>query len=75
MNIWRVGLDAQHRPTGAGKPFIASTMDDIVPKFSPDGKQLVFISKRGGSDEVWVSRSDGTDPLQLTRMGYTGAPS
>jgi dipeptidyl aminopeptidase/acylaminoacyl peptidase len=70
-----VALDDAHRPTEAAKPFIASTMDEIVPKFSPDGKQLVFVSKRSGSEEVWISRSDGTNPVQLTSMGYTGSPS
>ena len=27
---------------------------DIQPRFSPDGKQIVFISDRAGGDNVWV---------------------
>lgn len=76
LNIWHVRLDPARRiPDGKPQPLIDSTMDDIVPKFSPDGRRLVFISRRGGSDEVWVSGADGSNPLQLTKMGYTGSPS
>lgn len=75
MNIWRVRLDGEHKAVGEAERLIASTMDDIVPKFSPDGRQIVYTSKRSGSEEVWVCRSDGSGPVQLTKMGYAGSPS
>ena len=39
---------------------------DMQPRFSPDGGEIVFVSDRDGSENVWVARADGTDPRQLT---------
>lgn len=39
---------------------------DIDPAWSPDGKQLVFVSTRSGASEVWLVSIDGTNLRQLT---------
>ncbi|MEX2273841.1 MAG: amidohydrolase family protein, partial [Vicinamibacterales bacterium] len=39
---------------------------DMQPAFSPDGKRLVFISDRNGSENVWISNADGTKPRAIT---------
>ena len=39
---------------------------DMQPAFSHDGKRLVFISDRNGSENVWIANSDGTRPRALT---------
>jgi dipeptidyl aminopeptidase/acylaminoacyl peptidase len=39
------------------------------PWWSLDGTQLVFISDRGGTDEVWAIDADGTNLRQLTDDG------
>jgi TolB protein len=40
---------------------------NLHPVFSPDGKRIAFTrSTIGGSEDVWVANSDGTDPLALT---------
>jgi Tol biopolymer transport system component len=39
---------------------------DMQPAFSPDGKRIVFISDRNGSENVWIANSDGTKPRALT---------
>ena len=58
------------------KPFMALTMPDYSPQFSPDGKRIVFVSSRsGGSPEVFTANADGSDPLQLTKGGNAGAAS
>ncbi len=41
--------------------------DDIQPRFSPDGKSVVFCSNRCGNWDIWVVRRDGTALIQLTR--------
>ena len=37
-----------------------------TPRFSPDGTQLLFVSDAGGSDNLWVSNSDGSHPRPIT---------
>lgn len=40
---------------------------DSQPRFSPDGHSIVFVSDRGGAENLWVARADGTQARQLSR--------
>src|ERR1044071_4155948 len=40
---------------------------DAQPHYSPDGKQIVFVSDRSQVDNLWIANADGTNPRQLTR--------
>ena len=40
---------------------------DAQPRFSPDGKRIVFVSDRSGADNVWILSLDGKDTTQLTK--------
>lgn len=40
---------------------------DAQPRFSPDGKQVVFVSDRSGGDNVWIMSLDGKDTTQVTK--------
>ncbi len=33
---------------------------DVQPRFSPDGGRIAFVSDRGGGDNLWVMKADGT---------------
>ncbi|WP_019530093.1 amidohydrolase family protein [Dasania marina] len=37
-----------------------------MPRFSPDGKKLLFISDESGGDNVWMSNVDGSQARQVT---------
>src|SRR5215467_13724787 len=39
---------------------------DMQPAFSPDGKKLVFVSDRNGSENVWIANADGTHARAIT---------
>lgn len=42
------------------------------PKFSPDGKQIAFISDRSGAEQLWVCQADGSDPKPITKGRSSG---
>ncbi len=75
-NIYRADLAAPASRRPAGVKFLASTLEDDSPQFSPDGKSIVFGSTRSGSTEIWLCDSEGQQLRQLTSMGgpLTGTP-
>ena len=48
---------------------IASTRLDFNQQFSPDGKQIAFVSNRSGATEIWVADIDGSRARRLTSFG------
>src|SRR3954454_2781731 len=58
-DIWIMGSD------GAGpRPLVTTPDDQRYPALSPDGTRLVYRS--GAPPEIFVSRADGTNALQIT---------
>ncbi len=43
---------------------------EVQPRFSPDGKKIIFTSDRGGGDNIWMMNADGTEPVQITKEDY-----
>ncbi len=39
---------------------------DAQPRFSPDGRTLVFVSDRDGGNNIWTMSLDGKDTVQVT---------
>jgi len=39
---------------------------DMQPRYSPDGSQVVFVSDRNGSENLWVMQADGSGARALT---------
>jgi Tol biopolymer transport system component len=40
---------------------------DSQPSYSPDGVHIVFVSDRGGSENIWIANADGSDPVPLSQ--------
>ena len=40
--------------------------DDSQPAWSPDGKQIAFVSNRDGNDEIYLMNTDGSGLINLT---------
>jgi TolB protein len=45
---------------------VTSVDEDTAPALSPDGKRVVFMSRREGNWEIYVVNKDGTDLQRLT---------
>lgn len=43
---------------------------EVQPRFSPDGKKILFTSDAGGGDNIWVMNADGTDARQVTKESF-----
>jgi Tol biopolymer transport system component/DNA-binding winged helix-turn-helix (wHTH) protein len=57
---------------------VGSTLHDVEPRLSPDGRRLVFSSMRGGGTyDLWLAGADGSNLQQLTHgfPGVQGSPS
>jgi Tol biopolymer transport system component/imidazolonepropionase-like amidohydrolase len=60
--------DLYTMPTTGGKatPITKGIAYDVHPRFSPDGKKILFISDRSGADNVWYIDTEKKDTTQLT---------
>lgn len=68
--IWRATLGSD--PPAEDRPLIRSTGGENSAMYSPDGKRIADISDQSGSDEIWVSDSDGANRVRVT--SFNGPP-
>jgi len=62
-SIWLIDLVG-----GAPRRLTTGQARDRAPRWSPDGRLLVFVSDRTGTDQLWILPSDGGEPWRLTGM-------
>ena len=43
---------------------------EVQPRFSPDGKKILFTSDAGGGDNIWTMNADGSNPQQITKEDF-----
>jgi Tol biopolymer transport system component len=61
LNIWSM------RASGSDpRPLTRGTDPHADPRFSPDGKSILYTVLRGGFPEVWVMNRDGSAPRKVT---------
>jgi TolB protein len=61
----------------ASKQWVQLTHDggrNDFPWWAPDGRHIVFQSRRSGKDEIWMMLADGTKLHQLTFTGRNSQP-
>jgi dipeptidyl aminopeptidase/acylaminoacyl peptidase len=61
--LWRLTLE-----TGETRQMTVGLANDSAPAFSPDGKQLAFLSTRDEKPQIYVIPIDGGEARQLTNM-------
>lgn len=52
---------------GEAKRITSGPAFDSQPRYSPDGKKIVFLSDRSGSENIWIVDADGAHPRALTK--------
>ncbi|HEU0154341.1 MAG TPA: amidohydrolase family protein [Arenimonas sp.] len=43
---------------------------DIQPRFSPDGTEIAYTSDRGGGNNLWRMKADGSGAVQVSKEDY-----
>ena len=51
---------------GIANPIIQGNAFHSQPRFSPDGKHIVYINDESGADNVWIADYDGMNAQQIT---------
>ena len=62
LKIW-----SMHASGRGAKPLTKGTDPDADPRFSPDGKRILYTTLRGGFPEVWLMNRDGSEPHFVTK--------
>src|SRR5258706_4486533 len=52
---------------GEAKRITSGPAFDSQPRYSPDGKRIVFLSDRSGAENIWLCDPDGSHPKALTK--------
>lgn len=55
---------------GEAKALTQGVAWDMQPRFSPNGNWVAFTSDRAGGDNIWIMKSDGTSPQQVTKEDF-----
>lgn len=72
-SLWR--LDLAHFGKGDFRRQVtASKGRNRSAELSPDALKIAFVSDRSGSDEIYICNVDGSNLLQLTKLGNARTP-
>lgn len=61
--IWIAATDGKTPPKQLTDP---KGKKDTAPRWSPDGKKILFESTRSGTPQLWIVSAEGGEPKQLT---------
>ena len=61
--LWRIDADGQHH-----RPLLSSPENAASPRWSPDGKQLAFVSSSTGSSQIHLRWMDNGDVAVVTHL-------
>lgn len=55
---------------GTAKALRTGLAFEVQPRYSPDGKKILFTSDAGGGDNIWTMKADGSDAKQITKESF-----
>ncbi|MDA5193981.1 amidohydrolase family protein [Govanella unica] len=53
---------------GKAVPLLTGMAVETQPTYSPDGRMIAFISDRGGNENVWVAKADGSAARAISTL-------
>ena len=64
--------DLYKMPISGGKATVlrSGLAWEVQPRFSPDGKHILFTSDAGGGDNIWSMKADGSAAKQITKEKF-----
>src|ERR1700733_7790181 len=77
FTVQRIDLDKNSKPSqvyvvpvlgGSPRQLTTAGNTNERPRWSPDSKQIYFVSDRGGSSQVWSMNANGSDAHQVTKF-------
>lgn len=66
--IWTVSIDG-----GEPRQLTSTGRTNARPRWSPDGKQLAFVSNRDGQSQIWLIDAGGGEARKLTTIATEAA--
>lgn len=67
--IWAAGIDGSNLRKISRTSNSLTSVSEVEPSWSPDGRQIAFTSVNGGDSDILVMQIDGAYPTQLTSNG------
>lgn len=69
LNLWLMDSDGKNR-----RQLTSGDVQDFAPRFTPDGKRVIFVSnRRNGRWDIWSINTDGSNLSRITETeGKTG---
>ncbi|HEY5459728.1 MAG TPA: amidohydrolase family protein [Sphingomicrobium sp.] len=55
---------------GEARALTSGNAWDMQPRYSPNGQEIAFTSDRGGGDNIWTIRRDGSSARQITKEDF-----
>ena len=52
---------------GEAKCIVCGLPFDSQPVYSPDGREIAFVSDRDGNENLWIAQADGSNPRQISQ--------
>jgi serine/threonine protein kinase len=73
-DLFRLNIHNSNKKDLVPVKIVSSSLEDNYGKISPDEKRIVFVSKRTGTNQIWVSDIDGSKAIPIAAVSETHPP-
>ena len=62
-NLWMINFDGTDN-----RPLTSGNFEDTSPQWSPTGDRILYVSTRGGHEQIWVRWMDSGQTARVTNV-------